>query len=247
MQPAAIAAPFWRDPRFTVPAALLGGSIAGIAVAAVAARAHAASRPPVRRGFVLCPQGAGVDASPKPIEVGSDVALWLGDAAGRFVEATWAKVLSIDPTDPNHIRVGLEGEKGEASVRRLRSDLHGFRLGDELDATKDCIADVLVSLVGEDIEVACGTALAELGYPVIGLGAAPDAMALNNRQVRIVLRHPRLSGWKQEVVARVVEVSETGNVPTLRAEMFESVENAEHGVRPGSTFDVTWDCVTEHL
>lgn len=250
MQPQAIALPFWRDPRFTVPAALLGGSIAGIAVAAAVAHAAGggARDQKVPRGIVLCPQSSGVSASPKPIKPGTDVVVWLADHKGKFVEATWAKVIAIDPADPNHIRVGLEGEKGRASVQRLRSDLHGFHLGDILEVTKDCIPDVLLPPVAGDVEVACGRALFDLGYPVVGLAKKLDPKQLLTRQVRIVLRHPRLSDWKQEALVRVMEVSETGNVPTVRLEMLEDVEEETgHTLRVGDTFDITWDCVTEHL
>jgi len=258
---------FWRDPRFQVPAILLGGSILGIALGATyayAARRRGDKPPAGGEGRVLCIKDFGFGSTNKQVKVGSDVALWLGDWEGRFVEATWGKVLGIDPKDPNMLLVGLEGESAVSGVRRLQSDKHGFRLGDKIPAVPlDCVAEVLRPLEDPSAQILCGgplenfVASAKRGDFDISpanpddlpdgavMPPAQEPHELLGRDVQLLMVSKAGAGtaWQVRVLARIIGVSEPGSVAEVRVTLVEPNAQAEHQVKPGDVFDITWDCV----
>jgi hypothetical protein len=259
---------WWRDPRFRVPAIFVGTSVLAAASFAVLyavgnARGWFGERRDdagfnFGRGYVLCPQASGVSASTKPIVVGSDVVVWLGDVSRNFVQATWARVLDVDAVDQNRIRVRIIGETRDADVKPL-ARAHGFDIGQAFWITKDCIPDVLVQVNDPRSQVLCGPTLAEVGGP------APEPSQPNDlvgRAVGLVLASkargiPVLYGtettwvWQTPIVGRIESVSDTGQIATVSIQSIEAHELADHPtvghtLRTGDTFDITWDCVVSY-
>jgi len=259
--------PFWRDPRFQIPAIFVGGSIAGILIGAgvaYAGKRRGYKPPPGGPGRVLCVTEFGHVSTPKQVQVGSDVALWLGDWEGNFVEATWAKVLAIDPHDSNVLLVGLEGEATPVGAERLKSDEHGFRLGDKIPGvTRDCLAEVLRPLDDPKARLLCGGSLlswatsAKSGAfdispmdpdnlpegPAVPPTSTPHELNGMDVQLLLVSKAGVGTAWQSRVLARVIGVSETGAVAEVRVNVVEPHPDADHSVKPGQTFDITWDCV----
>lgn len=198
-------------------------------------------------GYVLCPQGLGLKPTDKSISVGDYVVVWLASISGAFVEATWAKVARVDPVDPNRLLVVL-GSQYHPALAALRTGDHGFVIGSALWVTADCVSDVLRAFPGRKVSVLCGAALASL-VP----GARQRATALPStvhdmvgREVDLVLR----SAYASRVPARghIVSVSPTGQIATVALTSVTIPGALAYGptvadLRPGTTFDITWDCV----
>lgn len=254
--------PWWRDPRFQLPAIFVGASVVAVGAWALWQRTVAPARTPVRdelglafpaAGYVLCPQGLGLDPTFKTIGAGDFVVLWLATDQGEFVEATWARVARVDPDDPNRLLVVL-GSEDLPALASLRTSEHGFVLGTALWVTADCIPDALRAFPGGGAAALCGptltSAIAGLRAP-----AAPPALPseMVGREIEILLGST-VSGayaWRAPARARVVEVSPTGQIATVQLLDIKipgalAYGPSVAGVRPGTLFDITWDCVVSY-
>lgn len=278
--PVAVAAvsappPVWQDARFQLPLALVGASVLAAATFAVlhfalgrrraeedeGARDERGWRFP-KSGYVLCPQGAGLEPTAKDIEVGSILVLGLGSSTGQPVEPAWARVVEIDARDPNRIAVVLVGQATLAGQTGFQTDRHGFRLAQKLWVTKDCVWDVLRMLDDPGGVLLCGADLALFDGP--DPDSAPDELGpapmparvrdLVGRAVELLLvsRAGKGTAWQVPVTAEIVDVGETGHVATVRVLAIARDDEAErpgvgHELTPGQTFDITWDCVVRYL
>lgn len=214
-------------------------------------------------GYVLCPQGVGIDPTEKEISPGTFVVIWLGDPQGAFIERTWAEVVKVDPDDPNRLFVVIRGELFPSGQRSLQTDKHGFNLSQVFWMTRDCIPDAYNELGDPNGVLLCGANLVTFDGPdddlePDGLGPArPPALPprdLVGWQVELLLvsRAGRGSAWQVPVVAEIVDVGPTGDVPRVRVIEIGSDEFADappsgHHLSPGDEFDAPWDCITRYL
>jgi len=267
--------PWWADRRFQLPAAFMGATL--LATAAFAACHFAVSRKETdldtaRRddrgwkfpelGYVLCPQGAGLAPTGKEISSGSVVVLALGSPTGYPVELAWAKVLGEGEQDPNRIQAVLVGQASQTGQLALETDRHGFRVGQKIWITKDCVWDVLRWLKDPYGRLLCGAEL--LTFDGSDPDAAPDGYAfawppgpvssLVGRQVELLLVSQAGKGtaWQLPLTAEIISVSDTKQIATVRVIAVGREPAAEgpetgHHVRAGDEFDITWDCVLKYL
>lgn len=275
---AAIAAPvygpWWADRRFQIPAALVGATLLATATFAVMyfALKKQDSSSTARRddkgwkfaelGYVLCPQGAGLAPTGKEISKGSVIVLALGSPSGYPVELSWGKVVGSDANDLNRLQVVLVGQASETGQVALQTDRHGFRIGQKLWVTRDCVWDVLQWLSDPQGRLLCGAEL--LTFDGADPDATPDGYTfawppgpvdtLVGRKVELLLVSRAGSGtaWQVPLTAEIIDVSETKHIATVRVSALGRDELADdpetgHHVRPGDTFDITWDCVLKYL
>lgn len=237
---------------------LVGVSVLAVGAFALAGHLLGDSAQPRRRaaglsyrraGYVLCPQGLGLVPSPKPIAPAAFVLLWLGDPQGRFVEATWGRVLRLD-ADPNRLLVLLSGEDRPGRPP-LQTQRHGFALDQVIWVTADCIPDVLRPFPIDTTTVVCGPGLAARGY---GHAAAPPtALAdLVGREAAVLLASDAdPSPWEALATVRIMDVGPTEQTLTVELIDVADVPEFAYGTAgasfvPGLRFDITWDCVLEY-
>jgi len=265
----------WTDPRFRLPAILLGASV--LAVGAFTVLHFTVGRRKTdpgeakktelgwsfpKAGLVLCPQGSGLPPTSKAIGPGSFVVLWLADQKGTFIETTWAQVVRVNTEDPNQIFVVLTGEPSAVGPRPLRKE-HGFTLSQAFWMTRDCVPEAIAPLVDPNAAILCGGALRTFdgldddalpdGY---GPAQPPDGPIENlvGRQVEMLLvsRAGKGTAWQVRLVGTITSTGPIGQVPTIRVDEIESNEFADdptalgHSLKAGDTFDVTWDCITKY-
>jgi hypothetical protein len=269
---AAVLEPWWADRRFQLPGAFVAATL--LATATFAGLYFALREKPDREtgdrdergwkfpelGYVLCPQGAGLRPTDKPIEAGSIIVVGLGSPTGQSVEAAWAKVAGVDPRDPNRIAVVLVGQASETGQVELQTDRHGFRLSQRLWITRDCVWDVLRFLDDPQGRLLCGAELSNFDGPDAdvapdGYKPAPPPIPLASalgRHVELLLVSRAAAGtaWVVPLTAEVTAISETKHIATVRVTAVGRNEDAEgasgHHVRAGTTFDITWDCVLQY-
>ncbi len=280
LNPAAVAtapqfdAPVWSDVRFQLPFALLGAALLATATFAVlhftvgrrkggdeGRRDDRGWKFP-EAGYVLCPQGAGLEPTAKSVGIGSIVILGLGSPAGQPVEPGWARVVELDATDPNRVAVVLIGQATTAGQTGFQTDRHGFRISQKLWVTRDCMWDVLQLLDDPGGTLLCGAELIVFDgpdYDIVpdGLGPAdlpshPRDLVGRNIELYLVSRFGKGSAWQVPVTAEVVDVGSTGHIATVRVLAVGRSDEAEkppptgHQLQPGQTFDITWDCVVRY-
>lgn len=269
----------WADPRFRVPALLLGASVLAVGTFAVLHftigqrdKKNGLEQEPTKSnlgwvfpkaGVILCVIGSGLPPTPKPTGPGTFIVLWLADPEGTFIETTWARVIREDPEDPNRIFVVLTGEPSPVGPRPLRKE-HGFTLSQAFWMTRDCVPEAINPLADPRARILCGPGL--VGFDGPDADGTPDGLApaeppqgpvenLVGRQVEMLLVSTAGGGtaWQVPVVATILSTGPIGQVVTVRVDDVGSNEFADapaaeggHTVRPGATFDVTWDCVTKY-
>jgi hypothetical protein len=279
--PAAVAAaapplpPVWSDARFQVPLALLGATVLATATFTVlhfALRKRPTPTPEhegVRDekgwsfpelGYVLCPQGSGLDPTAKEIKPGSIVIVALGSPTGLPVEASWGRVAEVDPRDPNRVLVVLVGQATTTGQTDLQTDRHGFRISAGLWVTRDCVWDVLEALNDPRGYLLCGAELMVWdgpdndttpdGHQPVALPAPPRQLVGREIELFFVSRAGKGLAWQVPIRAVITDVTGTGHVATVRVLAVGTDEFADvsgHQVTSGDTFDITWDCVVKYL
>jgi hypothetical protein len=271
--PPATYAPWWYDRRFQVPAALVGATLLAT-VAFTVLHLALKEKPPVdpkrddrgwkfpELGYFLCPQGAGLPPTNKQISKGSVIVVALGSPTGYPIELAWGKVADEDTKDPNRIQVVLVGQASETGQVALKTDRHGFRIGQRLWLTRDCVWDVLQWLNDPNARLLCGAELLTFDGPdpdttpddyMFAWPPAPVS-ALVGRKVELLLvsKAGRGTAWQVPLTAEIVATSETKHIATVRVVAIGRDELADapdtgHHVRAGDMFDITWDCVLKYL
>ncbi len=267
--------PWWRDPRFLVPAAFVGLTVAATGMFAAVhfmtrSRRSSTTEEPVRtaagfvfpeRGYVLCPQALGLRPTPKTPRPGSFVVLWLGDPEGNFVEATWGRILKVDDADPQRIFVILAGEETPVGQRPLRTEKHGFNLSQVFWMTKDCLVDLLDPLEDPNGALLCGAQLVVFdgpdddfepdGFQPAPPPAPPRQLVGRDVDLLLVSKAGKGSAWQVPVRATIVDVGPSGDLATVKVKSVQANTFADdpqmgHQLKPGDEFDVVWDCITAY-
>lgn len=273
--PVASLPPWWADTRMQLPLALVAATVlASGTFAALHFWLRGRSRAPdegarddvgfafADAGYVICPQSEGLIPTRKEIDLHSTLIVSLGSPAGQIVEPVWARVVEVDPRDRNRIAVVLVGQTTSTGQRDLQTDRHGFRLAQKIWITKDCVWDVLRPLDEPSGRLLCGAELVAFAseHPELAttLGPAPvpgAAKTLVGRKVELfmVSRAGAGTAWQIPLTAEILDVGNTGHVPTVKLVAFGRNDWAEqpppsgHALAPGQIFDITWDCVLQYL
>ena len=161
---------------------------------------------------------------------------------GKFSEATWATVLA---KSDDTIFAAITGEQVEEGVRTLQTDKHGFRLGQTVLVTRDCIWEVFKP-ERFDGDILCGPQIRELAeflkddnlYPI----AAGRTVEVGDR-VQIVVGSKESFGnaWHEKLWTRIITISPSGQVITAMVD--SEPEVTEHGLARGSIVRFNRDCV----
>lgn len=221
------------------------GAGAATTIVGVAIWAWKARRTPqvAGKGSLLCPADAGKTPAPAAsVGRGDFVVVQLQSHDGKFSESTWATIAE----DAGDVLVAvLTGEQISEGVRQLRTDKHGFRLGQRMILERECIWEVYRPEEYNG-QILCGPQIVELAehigdetlYPVAGgLTVEPGDRA----QIVIGSKESFGNAWNERLWTRIVTMSPSGQVITAWIE--DEPELAEHGLVRGSIVRFNRDCI----
>lgn len=214
---------------------------AGVAIWALSGRGPVRS---VHKGSLLCPGDVGRTPVPETNSVGRGdfVVVQLQSPDGKFSESTWATVVE----DSGDVLVAvLTGEQIAEGVRALRTDQHGFRLGQKLVLERGCIWEVFRPEKYEG-QILCGPQIVELAE-YIGdehLYAVKGGLTVEpGDRARIVIGSEESFGnaWYERLWTRIATMSPSGQIITAWVE--DDPELEEHGLKRGSIVRFNRDCI----
>jgi hypothetical protein len=227
-------------------AAVVVGSTAALALGGWYLFGHRpVALPLVPTGRILCPGDLGkIPASSAALVVGDFVVVQLASGDGKFHESTWAVVTSIGATT---VVARISGEQLQTGIRPLQTKKHGFRVGNEILLSKDCIWDVYrpVTFSGQ---ILCGPDLAALDtIEKPPLRALPAALTLDiGDRAQIVVASSEAAGtaWHEKLWTRVVSMSPTAQVVSALVDE-EPTQNDKHALVKGSLLRFNRDCIVK--
>lgn len=197
-------------------------------------------------GSVLCPQDVGkLPANTSSLSKGDFIIIELISADKKFVEPTWAQVLSISP-DSDHLYVQITGELTNQGLRPIETDKHKFFLGQKIVIDRSCVFDVLHAASTFTGQVVCGPGFLALkdssGDPLF---SPVDTSAVKNGDfVQVIVASPEAQGtaWHESVWVILTEVSPTKQI--LKGIVSEDPSlTPQHGLVKYSELEFTRDCV----
>lgn len=208
------------------------------------AKAKGGEKPPagVPSGHPLCPGDAGsYPADLTGLKVGDFVVVTLANTTNTLRESTWARVLG---TREGRVTVELVGEMVpgvdtgfEAVPRSLKTEWHGFHVGQKLFMRSNCIWDVL-HRNPQPGAILCGMQ----GRYAFGHPPLAERHLAPGFRVRIALAPPQ-GRVSEPIWAEVLSVSPTGSVITAR--LLEQPQIPQHGFALGDVVQFARDCVFE--
>lgn len=226
--------------------ALIAGASALIAGAAGVAL-WTAIRPralPAPQGTLRCPSDPAPTAS---VRRGDFVILQLESADGSYHESTWATVLA---RTPDTLVAVLSGEQIAEGVRPLATDKHGFRLGEKMLVSPDCVWGVFHPTEMGDPDtggtILCGPQIDELAQFLEDASLYAIAKGLTvepgNRAEIVVASKASYKAWSERLWTRIVTMSPNGQVMTARIDDDpEFTDN--HTLVRGSIVRYNRDCI----
>lgn len=195
------------------------------------------------KGRLVCPATPVV--GPNDLREGDFVVLELAAVDRSVTEPTWAKVLGRAWLGiGSSVRVEIVGEVGESdSPLTLKTDKHGYGVGDVLRVHHSCVWDRYRPLSGRATLV-CGPGLARIPYDV-GVPDRPDpraeALQLGDAAAVVVA----VGGQPIEIVwLRLVDSSVASQVLLGEVE-FDTAHSNVHGILRGAQIEFVRDCVVD--
>lgn len=241
-------------------------AVAGLAVGLIAygvysslkadakpARGAPGTRTKVKKGRILCPHEMGrIAINPNSVGIGDFVVLRLISADTKFSEEVWGQVQSRSPTGTQFL-VELSTPMIATGLTPLRSDKHGFTIGEKVKVDSDCLFDVLHVPKGGLYQIICGVLLTDLGYDsVIGYDGEKTSVVVKPGDfVFVVVGNPAMSSaslpgktWHELLKISVTSTGKTGSI--LHGLVWDDPSlTAQHGINKMSKLEFTRDCIVK--
>lgn len=217
-------------------------------------RRSADFKKPVEQGGVLCP----LDEGRKPaditgVKMNDFVIVKLISKDRSYVERTWGRVIGKSD-DGELFLIELVTSLSESGLQSMRTDKHGFSLGERIAIGVKCIYDVLPQADQSTFTILCGIPLSQVTPPGWPLGKDKYIVPKEAFSVRpgdtvvLVIGSPSVGGdalpgaqWIEEIMVTVVSLGKTGDV--IRGLVRSTPENPNHDLRRHNEVYFTRDCI----
>lgn len=191
-------------------------------------------------GHPLCPlEAAAEPADLTGLHVGDFVIVTLANQPNTLRESTWAKVTGVSKSRivveiVGEARPGIE-EGLEPIPGSLKTEWHGFHIGQKLFLSPECIWDVLHQNP-QPGAILCGPQ----GQYAFGEPPLAHVFLATGFRVHIALAPPG-GRFSEPVWAEVLRISPTGSVVTAR--ILSEPQLEAHGFREGDVVEFARDCI----